>query len=106
MHQYFSVMPAVNEHFDSGAKRAAIELWKAKVPLRAITKDLEITYQQSFLLSEGGQGFKEEQVDFLQVEYIYMYQNMIIKIIFGVKSFILTSFCPKVSIFTMLIVVQ
>ncbi len=31
-------MPVVNKHFDSGAKRAAIELWRAKVPQRDIMK--------------------------------------------------------------------
>jgi hypothetical protein len=33
-----------------------------------------------------------------------MYQNMIIKIIFGVKSLILTNVCSKVSVFTTLAV--
>ncbi len=33
-------MPAVKKHFDAGARRAAIELWRAKVPQRAIMKQL------------------------------------------------------------------
>jgi hypothetical protein len=33
-------MPAVNKHFDAGVMRAAIELWRAKVPQRAIMKQL------------------------------------------------------------------
>jgi hypothetical protein len=33
-------MPAVNIHFDARARRAAIELWRAKVPQRAIMKQL------------------------------------------------------------------
>ncbi len=33
-------MPAVNKHFDAGARRAAIELWRAKVPQRTIRKQL------------------------------------------------------------------
>jgi hypothetical protein len=33
-------MPAVNKHFDAGARRAAIELWRAKVPQRVIMKQL------------------------------------------------------------------
>jgi DNA-binding transcriptional regulator LsrR (DeoR family) len=33
-------MPAVNKHFDAGARRAAIELCRAKVPQRTIMKQL------------------------------------------------------------------
>jgi hypothetical protein len=33
-------MPAVNKHFDAGARRAAIKLWRAKMPQRAIMKQL------------------------------------------------------------------
>jgi hypothetical protein len=33
-------MPVVKKHFDAGARRAAIELWRAKVPQRAIMKQL------------------------------------------------------------------
>jgi hypothetical protein len=33
-------MSAVNKHFDAGARRAAIELWRVKVPQRAIMKQL------------------------------------------------------------------
>jgi DNA invertase Pin-like site-specific DNA recombinase len=33
-------MPAVNKHFDSGAKRTAIKLWRGKFPYRAIMKKL------------------------------------------------------------------
>jgi hypothetical protein len=33
-------MPAVNKHFDAGARRAAIKLWRAMVPQRAIMKQL------------------------------------------------------------------
>ncbi len=33
-------MPTVNKHFDAGARRAAIELWRAKVPQRVIMKQL------------------------------------------------------------------
>ncbi len=36
----FLTMPGVNRHFDTGARRAAIELWRAKVPQRAIMKQL------------------------------------------------------------------
>jgi hypothetical protein len=35
-------MPAVNKHFDAGASRAAIEFWRAKVPQRAIMKQLRM----------------------------------------------------------------
>jgi hypothetical protein len=40
LRQCFLTMPAVNKHFDAGAWRAAIELWRAKVPQRAIMKQL------------------------------------------------------------------
>jgi hypothetical protein len=33
-------MPEVNKHFDAGARRAAIKLWRAKVPQRTIMKQL------------------------------------------------------------------
>ncbi len=33
-------MPAVNKHLDAGARRAGIELWRAKVPQRNIMKQL------------------------------------------------------------------
>jgi uncharacterized protein YneF (UPF0154 family) len=33
-------MPAVNKHFASGAKRATIKLWRAKVPQKNIMKQL------------------------------------------------------------------
>jgi hypothetical protein len=33
-------MPAVNKHFDAGARRAANKLWRAKAPQRAIMKQL------------------------------------------------------------------
>jgi transposase len=33
-------MPAVNKHFEAGARRAVIKLWRAKVPQRAIMKQL------------------------------------------------------------------
>ncbi len=36
-------MPEVNKHFDAGARRAAIKLWRAKVPQRAIMKQLEMS---------------------------------------------------------------
>jgi hypothetical protein len=35
-------MPAVNKHFDSGTKRAAIKLWRVKAPQRNIMKQLGI----------------------------------------------------------------
>ncbi len=40
-------MSAVNKHFDAGAKRAAIELWKAKVPQRVIMKQLGMSKANS-----------------------------------------------------------
>jgi transposase len=40
LRQCFLTIPAVNKHFDAGAKRAAIELWRVKVPQRAIMKQL------------------------------------------------------------------
>ncbi len=40
MRQCFLAMPAVNKHFDSGAKRTTIKLWRAKVPQRNIMKQL------------------------------------------------------------------
>jgi hypothetical protein len=40
LRQCFLTMPAVNKHYDAGARRAAIELWRAKVPQRAIMKQL------------------------------------------------------------------
>jgi hypothetical protein len=36
-------MPVVNKHFDSGAKRDAFKLWRAKVPQRAIMKRMEMS---------------------------------------------------------------
>jgi hypothetical protein len=33
-------MPAVNKQLDAGARRAGIELWRAKVPQRDIMKQL------------------------------------------------------------------
>jgi hypothetical protein len=33
-------MPAVKKYFNSGAKRATIELWRAKVPQRDIMKQV------------------------------------------------------------------
>jgi hypothetical protein len=33
-------MPAVNKYLDAGARRAGIELWRAKVPQRDIMKQL------------------------------------------------------------------
>jgi hypothetical protein len=36
-------MPAINKHFDAGAKRSAIELWRAKVPQRDIMKQLSMS---------------------------------------------------------------
>ncbi len=38
LRQCFLTMLVVNKHFDAGARRGAIELWRAKVPQRAITK--------------------------------------------------------------------
>jgi hypothetical protein len=38
MHQCFLAMPAVNKHFNSGAKRVAIENWRAKVSQRNLMK--------------------------------------------------------------------
>jgi hypothetical protein len=36
LRQCFFTIPAINKHFDAGAKRAAIELWKVKVAQGAI----------------------------------------------------------------------
>jgi hypothetical protein len=33
-------MPVVNKHLDAGARRAGIDLWRAKVPQRNIVKQL------------------------------------------------------------------
>jgi hypothetical protein len=38
--QCFFAMPARNKYLDSGAQRAAIKLWKAKVPQRTFMKQL------------------------------------------------------------------
>jgi hypothetical protein len=38
--QCFLTMPAINKHFDAGARRTAIELWRAKVPQKDIMKQL------------------------------------------------------------------
>ena len=38
--RHILTMPPVNKHFDSGAKRATIGLWRAKVPQRNIMKHL------------------------------------------------------------------
>jgi hypothetical protein len=49
-------MPAVNKHFDSGVKKAAIELQRAKVPYRAIMKQLGMskdTPEESLGLCQG-----------------------------------------------------
>jgi hypothetical protein len=40
LRQCFLTMPAVNKHFDAGARRAAIELWRAEVPQRNIMNQL------------------------------------------------------------------
>jgi hypothetical protein len=40
LRQCFLTIPVVNKHFDAGARKAAIELWRAKVPQRAIMKPL------------------------------------------------------------------
>jgi hypothetical protein len=40
LRQCFLTMPTINKHFDAGAGRAAIELWRAKVPQRDIMKQL------------------------------------------------------------------
>ena len=49
-------MPEVNKHFDAGARRAAIKLWRAKVPQRAIMKQLgmsKATLMRVFGLCKG-----------------------------------------------------
>ncbi len=40
LRQCFLTKPAVNKHFDAGARRAAMELWRVMLPQRAIMKQL------------------------------------------------------------------
>ena len=43
-YQYISSMRAVRKkHFSNDEKRAAIELWRAKIPLKDIRKQLEMS---------------------------------------------------------------